>query len=77
MNESFRPPADQINKNNEPEPVMHEFSMFIMRVCLGGVFAYIIARFFRPEADLGFIAGMTAFLVIMAYLLEYLRMRKK
>ncbi|MFO8112149.1 MAG: hypothetical protein R6T92_06540 [Desulfosalsimonadaceae bacterium] len=56
---------------------MHEVSMFLLRVCLGGVFAYVIARIFRPEADLGFIVGMTAFLVIMAYLLEYLRTRNK
>lgn len=56
---------------------MHELSMFIMRVCLGGLFAYIIARIFRPEAGIGFIAGMAAFLVIMAYLLEFLRTRSK
>jgi len=56
---------------------MHELSMFIMRVCLGGLFAYIIARIFRPEAGIGFIAGMAAFLVIMAYLLEFLRTRNK
>ena len=56
---------------------MHELSMFIMRVCLGGVFAYIVTRIFRPEAGLGFIAGMTAFLVIMAYLLEFLRTGNK
>ncbi len=56
---------------------MHEFSMFIMRVCLAGLFAYVATRIFRPEAELGFIVGMTAFLVIMAYLLEYLRTRNK
>lgn len=56
---------------------MHELSMLIMRVCLGGVFAYIVTRIFKPEADLGFIAGVTAFIVIMAYLLEYLRTRNK
>ncbi len=56
---------------------MHELSMLIMRVCLAGLFAYVIARFFRPEAGLGFIAGLAAFLVIMAYLLEYLRTRDK
>lgn len=56
---------------------MHEASLFIMRVCLAGLFAYVTARIFRPEAGLGFIAGMMAFLVMMAYLLEYLRTRNK
>ena len=56
---------------------MHEASLFIMRVCLGGLFAYIATRIFRPEADIGFVAGLTAFIVIMAYLLEFLRTRNK
>ncbi len=56
---------------------MHELSMFIIRVCLGGVFAYIITRLFRPDAGPWFIAGLAVFLVIMAYLLDFVRTRRQ
>ena len=51
--------------------------IFIIRVVLGAVFAVILSRFFYPEANLVYVAGLGIILVALAYFAEYLRNRRK
>lgn len=47
-----------------------------MRAILGAMFAVILSRFFYPEANPVYVAGLGVFLVGTAYLLEYWRKSK-
>ena len=51
--------------------------VFIIRTILGVGFAVAIWRFFYPQAAAGFVIGLCAALVALAYLTEYLRNRSK
>ncbi len=51
--------------------------IFIIRVALGAFFAVILSRFFYPEANIFYVAGLGVILVGLAYLAEYLRHRRK
>ncbi len=55
---------------------MNKFYVFVMRAILGGVFAVILTRFFYPETNPVYVAGLGVFLVGMAYVLELWRGRK-
>ncbi len=55
---------------------MTRFYIFIIRLFLGAAFAVLISRFFFPDANLVYIAGMGIFLVGAAYLAEYFRNKK-
>jgi uncharacterized membrane protein HdeD (DUF308 family) len=54
-----------------------QFQTLIIRAILGVVFGVILSRFFYPQAPLVFIIGLVLVLVGLAYLVEYLRKRKK
>ena len=56
---------------------MHNYQVFIIRAVLGIVFAFILWRLFYPQAHLVFVAGLCLVLIGLAYLVEYLRLRKK
>ncbi|MBU4209048.1 MAG: hypothetical protein KKD12_05120 [Proteobacteria bacterium] len=55
---------------------MTRFYIFIIRIVLGAAFAVLLSRFFFPEANPVYIAGMGIFLVGAAYLAEYFRNKK-
>ncbi|MGB5986808.1 MAG: hypothetical protein WBG37_16010 [Desulfobacterales bacterium] len=54
---------------------MNRIYIFILRAILGGVFAVIAVRVFRPQAGVGFTVLLGAILVALAYLREYYRKR--
>jgi len=56
---------------------VNRFYIFLVRAVLGAVFAVMLSRFFYPDASLVYVAGLGMFLVGMAYLSEYIRIRKK
>jgi hypothetical protein len=53
------------------------FQIFIIRVILGAFFAVVLSRFFYPEANIAYVAGLGVILVALAYFAEYLRNRRK
>ena len=55
---------------------MNQLYIFIIRAILGGVFAVIAVRIFRPQAGLGFTVMLGIILVGLAYLKEFYRKRK-
>ena len=55
---------------------MNRLSLFIIRAILGAVFAVVIGRFFFPDANLMYIAGLAFFLVGLAYVSEFFHNRK-
>jgi hypothetical protein len=55
---------------------MTRFYIFIIRIVLGAAFAVLISRFFFPNANPVYIAGMGIFLVGAAYVAEYFRNKK-
>ncbi len=55
---------------------MTRFYIFIIRIVLGAGFAVLISRFFYPDANPVYIAGMGVFLVGAAYVAEYFRNKK-
>jgi len=52
------------------------FNVFIIRAVFGAVFAVILSRFFHPELNLIYVAGLGILLVALAYFFDYLRNRK-
>ena len=56
---------------------MNQLYVFIIRAILGGVFAVIAMRIFRPNAGLGVTILLGVVLVGLAYLKEYYGKRKK
>lgn len=55
---------------------MNKFLIFIIRAILGGVFAVVISRMFRPDAQPVFVIGLGIILVGITYLMEYFRNKK-
>ena len=56
---------------------MTQFNIFIIRAVFGAVFAVVLTRMFYGKVEIVYVAGLTVFLVGMAYVLEYFRKRKK
>ena len=54
---------------------MNTIPIFIMRAVIGVVMAVVITRVFRPGAGIMFTVLLAAFLVGVAYLLDYYRKR--
>jgi hypothetical protein len=52
------------------------FYIFILRVILGAAFAVILIRMFYPQTRMIYTVGLWGFLVGMAYVFEYFRVRK-
>ena len=63
-----------INYNREFQ--VNQFYIFIIRAILGGVFAVIAVRIFKPNAGVEFTVLLGVILVGLAYLKEYYRKRK-
>jgi len=55
---------------------MNKLLIFIVRAIFGGVFAVVICRMFRPDAEPAFIAGLGIILVGIAYVIEYFRKKQ-
>lgn len=55
---------------------MNPFYIFLIRAILAGLFAVLISRFFYPDANPAYMAGLGIFLVGMAYVLEAIRKSK-
>ena len=53
-----------------------KLQVFAIRALAGLFFAVIISRFFRPDAGVPYIVGLTVILVGLAYFAEFLRKRK-
>jgi len=53
------------------------FSIMVMRVILGVVFAFFLTRFFYGRVEPMWVAGVAIFLVGMSYVTEYFRNRKR
>jgi hypothetical protein len=51
--------------------------VFVIRAILGVGFGVVLWRLFYPKAPVGFVIGLCATLVALAYLTEYLRNRSK
>ena len=56
---------------------MPNFSIMVMRVILGVVFAVFLTRFFYGRVEPKWVVGLAIFLVGMSYLTEYFRNRKR
>jgi hypothetical protein len=56
---------------------VNPFSVFIIRAVVGLAFAAIVTRMFHGRIDPGYVVGLAAILVGLAYFAEYLRKRKK
>jgi uncharacterized membrane protein YoaK (UPF0700 family) len=52
------------------------FYVFIIRIILGAAFAVLLSRFFYPDWKIMHVAGLGAFLVVVAYILEYWKKKK-
>lgn len=52
---------------------MNRFLIFTLRVILAMAFSVVLTRFFHPEQNLIFTAGIGALLVVLAYIFEYFR----
>ena len=55
---------------------VNQFSILIIRVVVGLAFATLVTRMFRGSIDPGYVLGLAAILVGLAYLAEYLRKRR-
>jgi hypothetical protein len=53
------------------------FSIFVIRAFVGLAFAAIITRMFHGRINPGYVVGLAAIMVGLAYFAEYLRKRKK
>jgi uncharacterized membrane protein HdeD (DUF308 family) len=56
---------------------LNQFHIFVIRAILGLIFAVILTRFFYAQTDVFYVSGLTIFLVGIAYLLDYIRSRKR
>jgi hypothetical protein len=52
-------------------------SIFVIRAVVGLAFAAIITRMFYGRINAGYVVGLAAIMVGLAYFAEYLRNRKK
>ncbi len=55
---------------------MGSFNIFVIRAILAAVFAVILSRFFFPDVNIAFAAGLGIVLLGLAYIFEYFRNRK-
>ena len=55
---------------------MTKYMIFIVRAVFSAVFAVLICKMFRPEAEVPFIAGLGIFLLVTSYIFEYYRKKK-
>jgi uncharacterized membrane protein YoaK (UPF0700 family) len=53
------------------------FSIMVMRVILGVVFAVFLTRFFYGRVEPVWVVGLAIFLVGMSYVTEFFRNRKR
>ena len=51
--------------------------IFIIRIILGVAIAVVLSRLFYPQANIAYAIGLAVVLVGMAYLAEFLRLRKE
>jgi hypothetical protein len=63
-----------VNKYKGPPGT--KYMIFIVRAVFSAVFAVLICKIFRPEAQPGFIAGLGIFLLGTSYAFEYYRKKK-
>ena len=56
---------------------MTRFYIFVIRVFMGALFAVLLSRFFLPQASIPWVIALGVFLVVLAYLSERFRRRKK
>lgn len=55
---------------------MTKYMIFIFRAIFSAVFAVVICKMFRPDAQIPFIAGLAIFLLGTSYGFEYYRKKK-
>lgn len=55
---------------------VNRFYVFLIRAGLGAFFAVLLSRFFYPNANPAYMAGLGIFLVGMAYVMESMRKSK-
>ncbi len=55
---------------------MTKYMIFILRAIFSCVFAVVICKMFRPDAQLPFIGGLAFFLLGTSYGFEYFRKKK-
>ena len=55
---------------------MNPISIFVIRAVVGLAFAAIITRMFYGRINPGYVAGLAAIMVGLAYFAEYLRKRR-
>lgn len=56
---------------------MKNFYVFVIRISLGIVFGIVLARVFNPDWNVFQGAGLGVLLVAVAYLLDFMKKRKK
>ncbi len=56
---------------------MNKYMIFFVRAIFSSVFAVVICKIFRPDAQMPFIAGIGIFLLCASYGFEYFRKRKQ
>ncbi len=52
-------------------------AVFLIRIGLGVLFAFLVVRIFYPRGGILAVVGFTVFLVGMAYLLAHLRQKRE
>ena len=67
----------EIIKINCKDLKVNQLSIFVIRAVVGLAFAAIITRMFHGRINPGYVVGLAAILVGLAYFAEYLRKRKK
>ena len=55
---------------------MTQFQIFIIRAVVGGVFAVVLTKIFRPDAGAPAMTGLAVILVGLAYVFEFFRKKK-
>jgi hypothetical protein len=56
---------------------VNQLQILIIRAALGVFFAFVLTRFFHPEADIQHVIGLAVIMVGLAYFSEYLRNRRR
>jgi carbon starvation protein CstA len=56
---------------------MTPFQIFIIRVIVGAAFAVLVVHIFYGKLEVVYAAGLTIFMVGMAYILEYFRKKRE
>ena len=56
---------------------MTPFQIFIIRLIVGAAFAVLVVRIFYGKVEVVYAAGLTIFMVGMAYVLEYFRKKRE